>query len=140
MTAIRTVAVGFDGSPDSEWALGWAADLAGQIGSEVAVVHAVGLLEHAGAPGALPELEATVRDLVRRHDIDPARVRWCPVDGDPCSALLRAASPPIAADLVVVGSRGQGAHSGLLLGSTSHELAEHSDIPVVIVPAGGSRR
>jgi nucleotide-binding universal stress UspA family protein len=33
-----------------------------------------------------------------------------------------------------VGTRGQGAHAGLLLGSTSLELAEHSTIPLVIVP------
>jgi nucleotide-binding universal stress UspA family protein len=32
------------------------------------------------------------------------------------------------------GSRGQGAHAGHLLGSTSHELAEHARVPLVIVP------
>jgi nucleotide-binding universal stress UspA family protein len=35
---------------------------------------------------------------------------------------------------LVVGSRGQGAHAGHLLGSTSHELAEHARVPLVIVP------
>ncbi len=134
MAVIHTIAVGFDGSADSERALGWASDLARQVGADVVVVHAVGLLEHAAAPAGVPELEEAARGVTRQCGIDPGRVHWRPVDGDPCSALLRAASPPISADLVVVGSRGQGAHSGLLLGSTSLELAEHSLIPLVIVP------
>ncbi len=137
MALITTIAVGFDGSPDSERALCWAADLAGPIGADVVVIHAIGLLEHAALPGAIPELEKTARALTKKRGVNPVCVHWHPIDGDPCSALLGAASPPLAADLVVVGSRGQGSHSGLLLGSTSHELAEHSAIPVVIVPTGG---
>ena len=135
---IRTIAVGFDGSPDAVPAVRWAMDLAKQIDGEVAVVHAIGLLEHAAQPGMVAQLEEAVRGLSRERGIDPARVHWHPVDGDPCSALIRAASAPISADLVVVGSRGQGAHSGLLLGSTSLELAEHTAIPLVIVPTAGT--
>jgi nucleotide-binding universal stress UspA family protein len=136
---IRTIAVGFDGSPDAERALCWAADLAGQVGADVVVVHAVGLLEHAGGPAAIEGLEEKVRTLVGQRQIDPAHVSWLPVDGDPCSALLRAATAPVAADLVVVGKRGRGEHSGLL-GSTSLELAEHARIPLVIVPSGAGER
>jgi nucleotide-binding universal stress UspA family protein len=138
MAMIRTIAVGFDESPDAEPAVRWAIDLAKKIDGDVVVVHAIGLLEHAAKPPIVAELEATVRDLSREGEIEPDRVHWHPVDGDPCSVLIRAASPPIAADLVVVGSRGQGAHSGLLLGSTSLELAEHTAIPVVIVPMAGA--
>jgi nucleotide-binding universal stress UspA family protein len=43
--------------------------------------------------------------------------------------------PPESADLLVVGSRGSDVHEGLLLGSTSLELAERSTIPVTIVPS-----
>jgi nucleotide-binding universal stress UspA family protein len=125
-------------SPDAEPAVRWAIDLAKQIDADVAVVHAVGLLEHAAQSAIVAELEATVRDLSRERGIEPARVHWHPVDGDPCSALIRAGSAPVAADVIVVGSRGQGAHSGLLLGSTSLELAEHTDIPLVIVPMAGT--
>jgi len=138
MAMIRTIAVGFDGSPDAEPAVRWAIDLAKQIAGEVAVVHAIGLLEHAAQPGMVAQLEEAVRGLSQERGIESARVHWHPVDGDPCSALMRAASAPIAADLIVVGSRGQGAHSGLLLGSTSLELAEHTAIPLVIVPMGGT--
>ncbi len=134
MNRIRTIAVGFDGSADSRNALVWAAELAKPVGADVAVVHAVGLLEHASDPGLVAELEEEVRAVGRERGIEPRRLRWYPEDGDACSALIRSALPPIKADLLVVGTRGRGGHSGLLLGSTSHELAEHVIIPLVIVP------
>jgi len=139
MALIRTIAVGFDGSSDSETALRWAVDLAKQLRADLAVVHAIGLLEHASDPAYVIELEQNVRVLIRERGIEPQRLHWHAVDGDPCSTLIRAASAPIQADLIVVGSRGQGVHTGLLLGSTSHELAEHSVIPLVIVPPASGR-
>jgi nucleotide-binding universal stress UspA family protein len=137
MIPLRTIAVGFDGSPDAEAAARWAFDLAHRVGAEVVVVHAVGLLEHAGHLEVAAEFEATVRDLIGEVGLDPNRVRWQNSDGDPCSVLLRATEAPVAADVVVVGSRGQGSHAEHLLGSTSHELAEHTLVPLVIVPRGG---
>ncbi|HXQ18373.1 MAG TPA: universal stress protein [Acidimicrobiales bacterium] len=136
MTVLRTVAVGFDGSPDAEAALRWSVAVANRVGADVVVVHATGLLEHLDRPAAAGDLEAGVRALAAEEGLDPGRLRWQAGDGDPCSVLLRAADPPISADLLVVGSRGQGAHAGLTLGSTSHELAEHASIPLVIVPSG----
>ena len=41
------------------------------------------------------------------------------------------------ADLVVVGSRGLGGFSGLLLGSVGHHVANHAPCPVVIIPPEG---
>jgi nucleotide-binding universal stress UspA family protein len=134
MTPLRTIAVGFDGSPDAEAAARWAFALAQKVGAEVVVVHAVGLLEHAAHREISAEFEATVRGLIIEVGLDPKRARWHSSDGDPCSVLLRATDGPVAADLVVVGSRGQGSHAGHLLGSTSHELAEHTVVPLVIVP------
>ena len=108
MTPLQTIAVGFDGSPDAEAAVRWAFELARQVDARVFVVHAVGLLEHATNRKVAAELEKTVRGLTRETGLDPARVRWHRSDGDLCSVLLRAAVAPIAADLLVVGSRGQG--------------------------------
>jgi nucleotide-binding universal stress UspA family protein len=132
----QTFAVGFDGSEDAAAAVRWAFTLAGQVGADVVLVHALGLLEHAEREHLATWLQATALELATEHGFDATRVRWHLDDGDACSVLIRAAGHPVSADLLVVGSRGQGAHAGLLLGSTSLELAEHATIPLVIVPAG----
>ena len=132
----QAFAVGFDGSRDAASAVRWAFTLAGQVGADVVLVHALGLLEHGERAHRAQWLQATSLDLAAEHGFDAARVRWHLDDGDACSVLIRTAGPPVDADLLVVGSRGQGAHAGLLLGSTSLELAEHATIPLVIVPTG----
>ncbi len=132
MGALKTIAVGYDGSPDSELALRWATELAVSVDAQLVVVHAVGLLEGSDL-SPHPNRSDALR-IVASVGMKPERARWLALDGDPCSALVRAADPPISADLVVVGSRGAGKHSGTPLGSTSLELVETAVTPVVVVP------
>jgi nucleotide-binding universal stress UspA family protein len=54
------------------------------------------------------------------------------LEGPPVLALLEAAESE-GADLIVVGRHGAGGVAGVF-GSTSHDLAEHSHRPVIIVP------
>jgi nucleotide-binding universal stress UspA family protein len=131
------VVVGFDGSPDARAAVAWAARHARALGARLRVVHAVGLLEHAGMAGTTVDGEEAVR-VALAAGMERAEVEWRVVDGDPCSALLREAATPPPPVLLVVGSRGSGAHAGTLLGSTSLELAEHASVPVTIVPPAGA--
>ena len=53
------------------------------------------------------------------------------VSGPAAGTLIEAGKQ---ADLLVVGSRGLGGFTGLLLGSVSHQIAAHAPCPVVIVP------
>jgi len=139
VTTEQFVVVGYDGSADARCAVTWAAKAAVALGARLRVVHAVGLLEHAGLSGHGRVDGDVACQIAADAGLDRGDVEWRVVDGDPCGALLRMAEPPDSTILLVVGSRGSGAHAGTLLGSTSLELAEHSSIPVTIVPpsAGG---
>ena len=130
------VVVGYDGSPDARSAVAWAARTALALGAPFRVVHAVGLLEHAGLGGGPTVDGDAARAIATGEGMDPLDVEWCVVDGDPCTALLRMAGSPGGVALLVVGSRGASAHPGTLLGSTSLELAERAPVPLTIVPTG----
>jgi nucleotide-binding universal stress UspA family protein len=132
---IETIAVGYDGSPGASEAARWSFEVAGHLGCSVVLVHAQGLLGRTEETQSVSDLQEEAVVLASQYGLDAERVRWHVSQGDPCSALLRAAEPPIAAELVVVGSRGHRGAAGLPLGSTSHELAMHSRVPVVIIPA-----
>jgi len=135
MNELRTIAVGYDGSPDSEAAVRWTLYLAKRVGASVTVVHAVGLLEHLEETFSHLEMPPALVAIAKECGADGIRLRWFVEDGDACSVLLRAGGPPLGAGLLVVGSRGHGKRDGLLLGSTSLEVAEHASTPVVIVPS-----
>lgn len=54
------------------------------------------------------------------------------LEGHPALVLVEVAKD---ADLLVVGSRGQGGFKALVLGSASAAVMHHAPCPVVIVPA-----
>ena len=58
-------------------------------------------------------------------------------DRHPAEALVRLSAD---ADLLVVGSRGRGGFSELLLGSVSHAAVLHAACPVVVIPATRDER
>jgi len=136
---VGRVLVGVDGSANARSALEWAVLLGERFGAEIVVVHAVGLLSHLGAGPAVPS-QSHLDELRRTLETD-----WCAplsraglkhrlllVDGSPVRVLLETADRE-QVDLIVVGSRGSGGFAELLLGSTSHQVAQHSTRPVLIV-------
>jgi nucleotide-binding universal stress UspA family protein len=143
----QTIVVGADGSHESARAVQWCADHATSFGAEVVVVHAVDITPYAlyaefgfGAMPVLPSPEDRdeVRDTVARDWCKPladAGVdhRVVVVDGN-AAAVLKLIADREDATLVVVGRRGRGGFTGLLLGSTSHQLAQHVGRPLLIVP------
>ncbi len=136
------IVVGFDDSPSAWRALHWAADEARLRGDEIDVVRAWQALYPAMAPVAgypveMDALEASARagldralaDLEAAHLPGPVGARAVP--GPAAPAILDAAH---GADLVVLGTRGHGAVAGALLGSVTHHVARHAQVPVVVVP------
>ena len=148
-TAHRTpvVVVGVDGSAAADRALAFAvaeAQLrhatlrivashepiilsAGYAGAWTPVPYDVGLRQVTVTHAA--EAEAAVARLTCDA---PVTVEVRVVDGHASDALLAASAD---ADLLVVGSRGAGALTRLLTGSTCTEVVHHAHVPVVVVPA-----
>jgi nucleotide-binding universal stress UspA family protein len=136
------IVVGVDGSETARRALRWAIDEGRVRQATVEVVHAWHLPYAGGHPFAAAGLEPDMLQQAARRlldlsvgDEDTSGMARPPlrtlVEGGPAAALLEAAR---GADLVVVGSRGLGGFSGLLLGSVSHHVAHHARCPVVVVP------
>jgi nucleotide-binding universal stress UspA family protein len=132
------VLVGTDGSVGAQAALRWALSLVDAEGGELVVstVRVPPLLE------VLPkEIEARRReDAELLHDwCAPARdskleFRELLLEGDPREQLLATAKAENV-DLIVVGARGTGGRRHLLhLGSTTHHLAHHAQVPLAVIP------
>lgn len=138
------VVVGTDGSAGSETALRWAIAYAEQCDSELEVLVAWDFVAQwaAGANPAWPNdaahLEADAVTLGERSvaaALDgrtrPAWLHVVAVQGTPALALTERAR---GADLLVVGSRGRGGFSKLVLGSVSKACVQHATCPTVVVP------
>ena len=140
--AAGRIVVGVDGSAHSELALRWAIGQARLTGGTVEAVISWSIPVDFGLGGAgtlvsydwagvatttLAETVAHVGDLAGAD-----RVAQLVVMGPPATVLLDAAAD---ADLLVVGSRGRGGFTGMLLGSTSQHVIARSPCPVVVVRA-----
>jgi nucleotide-binding universal stress UspA family protein len=136
------IVVGVDGSVGAAEALRWALARAGALSSRIVAVRA---WERPLAPLGVVELvvdlgEAAARELaegVGAVASDAAVVvDQRTMEGTPARVLIYVAQQEHA-DLLVVGTRGRGGFSGLVLGSTSATLAHHAPCPLVIVTARG---
>jgi nucleotide-binding universal stress UspA family protein len=136
------IVVGIDGSEESKRALRWALEEARVRKSRVLAVHAWTYQFAAGAgylptadPEFLPSVEGeaaqVLDEALAEVGTEGVEVERLVVEGPPAATLVDAAG---GADLLVVGSRGRGGFSGLLLGSVSQQCAHHAPCPVVIVP------
>lgn len=142
--ALATIVVGLDGSADSHEAVHWAAALARSLDAEVVAVHALGLLDQLEPGGPVVATQPHRAEIAERargawaEPLSTAGVRHRVVlqDGSPVDVVLDVAQQ-VAADLIVLGSRGVGGAPALLLGSTSTQIAQRAACPVTIVPGPG---
>lgn len=136
------IVVGVDGSDKSKQALRWAAHLAGIFGAHLDVVCAWQLPVAVGwtvvtndwNPEAdVEKLLIGIVDEVFGPD-RPADMLLSAREGNAAQLLIEASKH---ATMIVVGSRGHGGFTGLLLGAVSAHVAEHAHCPVVVVHGSG---
>jgi nucleotide-binding universal stress UspA family protein len=140
------IVVATDGSPASQEAVLFAIELAKEHDSKLYFVHVVPELHVVpnngfGMLGALPR-EVTEEDRERLLDAE-ARAEeegvWAKTTtlrGDVVDEIV-AYADNLAADLIVVGSRGHGTFASALLGSVSRGMLSESRRPVMVVRAAG---
>jgi len=136
----RLVVVGADGSVQSVAALKWAVEYAAATGSTVRAVMACHYPTAAGpaplgvAPEAVTdEVRAQMAESLSKVVIEGAAgldVEEEIAYGHPAQVLIEQSAD---ADLLVVGSRGHGAFTGMMIGSVSIHCVTHSHCPVVVV-------
>jgi len=138
------VVVGFDGSESSMTAARWAASTAALRGRDLVLLHA--MMPPMGGGGfaismppsldLIDQLEAAAHDEIDSvartlgEEFPGLEVRGVVAIGAPSAVLLEAAE---TAELVVMGSRGRGGFTGLLLGSVGAQVAAHAECPVAVL-------
>jgi nucleotide-binding universal stress UspA family protein len=139
------VVVGHDGSASADRALAFGVEEARLRGLPLHVVRAWSITSTPRPPGVphgvvasedeyeqavLAELRAAVDRVLAGADQGPLEVELHAVHGAAAATLIAASSRAV---LMVVASRGRGGFKGLLLGSTSTQVVEHADCPVVVL-------
>jgi len=139
-----TIVVGVDGSEPSRRALAFAAEEAHLRDARLRVVCAW-QVPPAAYGGFTPAVDQSVLDAFRENAENVVRdaveivgklhaelrVATRTPEGNAAERLLEEAAQ---ADLLVVGNRGHGDVSSLILGSISHQVVHRASCPVVVVP------
>jgi nucleotide-binding universal stress UspA family protein len=138
---MSTIVVGVDGSSGAREALRFAVEEARLRGATLRLVTAWHIPPMAYSGGYVAPLDprefeknaavAGEKALAELQDETAGlEVQRLTREGQAAHVLLEEAKD---ADLLVVGSRGHGGFTGLLLGSVSQQCAHHASCPVVIV-------
>jgi len=139
------IIVGIDGSAHSRRALEWAATEAALRHVPLTVLTVHQALAGWAGPVAYPgdadlteqahkAAQEAADDVLEKMAAGnrPPSVTVEALNGFPPVELLKAAGD---ADMIVVGSRGTGGFSRLLLGSVSTQIVHHAHCPVVVIPS-----
>jgi len=144
----KRIVVGVDGSDQATAALNWAIRFARPLDAEIVAVFAVPPPTYIGfgydtvPPSLDPEWRVQMRSEMEQMWCCALRESGLPhrlvmEDGRPARVIADIADREDA-DLVVVGRRGLGGITEMLLGSVSHDLTHHCDRPVMVVSSSRS--
>lgn len=136
-TTFGTIAVAYDGAPESKQALRRAEELALEGNAKLVLITAVSMPTYVPGPVGYaptpvpPKVDELQREAVQ--SVDPRLgVETRRGDGAAGSVLVRESEEGV--DLLVLGSRGYGPLTRVLLGSVSRRAAQEAACPVLIVP------
>ena len=137
------VVVGYNGSPDADWALDWAAAEAVHRHCDLLLVFSIDL-SGAYPPevmiGRYDNFPQTMGDAIVQAGVDRARKAAPNVSVTGKTTVVGAAAALIGASvkasLVVVGGRGRSRFAEALLGTVQFAVTAHAHCPVVVVPPG----
>jgi nucleotide-binding universal stress UspA family protein len=107
-------------------------DTMARVGGGYSIVLDYDEIDVEAEKGAREQAEAGAT-LARQAGLD-ATARTAVVDSTVADAILAEAAAA-EASAVVCGSRGYSGVKSLMLGSTSHHVLQHADLPVVVVPS-----
>lgn len=88
---------------------------------------------------ALQSEHAQLLDSALEQVPDEVSVTKVLAEGAPAPAILAQAQKDDS-DLIVMGSRGRGGMASMLLGSVSHQVLQHSGVPVLVVHVEADER
>jgi nucleotide-binding universal stress UspA family protein len=130
---VREVGVGYNGTPESDYALAVARELASKCGARLSAFEAVSLPTYLflGGPAPINEPIEEFVETARERIAALGGVEPHAAYGNPAEELtLYGAS----LDLLVIGSRSYGPIGRLMHGSTSQQLARSSRCPLLVLP------
>ena len=135
------ILLGVDGSEHALHAAKTASDLARSMKSSILriVVAYDPVPPYLGEPNMqtaisarMEEAEKIIKNAVNAVGDIPGEVHTEVLEGPPAEAILEVANTR-KCDLIVMGSRGLGRLTGVLLGSQSQKVVQHAPCPVLIV-------
>ena len=139
---MKKILIATDGSPAAAEAVDLGLELASEQRAEVVLLHVVPPTDfrvtRVGPPHPVPHrLEITDEDTALHEAAEKATARGVAfqlelISGEAADEIVTLAEA-VAADLVVVGSRGRGAIAGALLGSVSKAVLSQAKRPVLVV-------
>ena len=134
----QTIACATDCSPSTLNALTVAKGLAQEGGGKLVIIHVQEIAGRAGIlvdsnDAALAGLHRTAQQL-QEEGIDAA-VLWSRATAGGTARMIVELAEDAGADLIVVGNRGEGPLTKLMLGSVASRLLQTARCPVLMVPA-----
>lgn len=138
-----SIVIGHDGSGHADQAVAVALDLAEQLRAPVVLARAwsidtaprpanwefgyVSSIEDYAEAVRTELVEAVMAEVAKHPDV---KVEYRAIYASPLKSLIDASR---GARMLVVGSRGRGGLSGMLLGSVSEQCVRHAKCPVLVV-------